>query len=161
MAMGDRPEPPIDDEVILQDEPEDEVPGAAMPSPWLFRGSLLTVVVGTALAIFLIASPPESEGQDEPTRTLATATAPPTSPTATATPPGATPSVTLPAPSPTPTLSPTPDGSARTHMVAAGETLSEIAGQYDTTVDAIIALNGGVDPNSITAGQVLQIPPAQ
>lgn len=44
------------------------------------------------------------------------------------------------------------------HTVAAGETLSIIAGQYGVTVQEIIAVNDFDDPNMIFIGQVICIP---
>lgn len=73
-------------------------------------------------------------------------------PTATAT-PSPTPKPTTPVPNPTPTPA------LRQHVVEKGETLTEIAERYGTTVEAIVALNGIKDPNLIFAGTVLKIPP--
>ncbi len=42
--------------------------------------------------------------------------------------------------------------------VSQGETLSELAARYHTTVAALAAGNGIRDPNRVVAGQVLQIP---
>lgn len=53
-----------------------------------------------------------------------------------------------PAPSPTPI----------THVVQAGETLSEIARMYGTTVEAIVQANDLKNANAIRQGQVLLIP---
>ena len=45
-----------------------------------------------------------------------------------------------------------------THVVQAGEALSVIAQQYGVTTEAILALNGIDDPNTIIVGQELVIP---
>lgn len=45
-----------------------------------------------------------------------------------------------------------------THTVRAGETLSEIAIKYDTSVDRIVAANDLVNPARLSIGQVLNIP---
>jgi murein DD-endopeptidase MepM/ murein hydrolase activator NlpD len=45
-----------------------------------------------------------------------------------------------------------------THTVQAGETLSEIAIQYDTSVDRIVAANDLVNPARLSIGQVINIP---
>jgi LysM repeat protein len=84
--------------------------------------------------------------------------------------PGATPSGT-PAPRPTPTSNPsngptpspnaTPSSSpgvTRTYRVRSGDTLSEIAARYGTTVQVLQALNGISNPSVIRPGQVLQVP---
>ena len=47
----------------------------------------------------------------------------------------------------------------RRHTVAAGETLSSIAEQYNVTPEEIQELNGIDDPNSVQEGQELLIPP--
>ena len=44
------------------------------------------------------------------------------------------------------------------HTVKAGESLTQIAGQYDTTVAAIASVNGIDDPSRIATGQRLTIP---
>jgi LysM repeat protein len=79
----------------------------------------------------------------------------------------ATPTPTL-GPEPTPTIeataapvsspSPPPSPSPITHVVQAGETLSEIARMYDTTLEAIVQANDLADANAISVGQVLLIP---
>lgn len=84
---------------------------------------------------------------------------PPVTPSATPLPtrtPTRIPTLTSTAP-PTPTPTPPPP---RSHQVQLGETLSEIAADYDTTVDAIVTMNPEVDPELIQDGQVLLIPPA-
>lgn len=60
-----------------------------------------------------------------------------------------TPTPSKPAPKPTPT--------AKTHTVAAGETLSGIAAKYGTTYQHLAAINGISNPNLIYAGQILKI----
>ena len=45
-----------------------------------------------------------------------------------------------------------------THVVAAGETLGTIAQRYNTTVAALIELNGLTNPDVINVGQQLQVP---
>ncbi len=44
------------------------------------------------------------------------------------------------------------------HVVRSGETVSTIAREYNTTVDAIVAANQLANPNSIRVGQILFIP---
>lgn len=51
---------------------------------------------------------------------------------------------------------PTSNGS--TYTVKKGDTLSEIAAKYKTTVDALVKLNGIKNPNLIITGQVLKLP---
>jgi LysM repeat protein len=47
---------------------------------------------------------------------------------------------------------------ATTVQVQRGQTLTAIAARYHTTVAALVAANGLVDPNRVLAGAVLQIP---
>lgn len=44
------------------------------------------------------------------------------------------------------------------HLIVPGDTLSELAVQYDTTVPALVAANGIADPDLIYAGDELVIP---
>ena len=64
---------------------------------------------------------------------------------------------------PTPTIPPTPkpivsNAQATNYSVAPGDTLSAIAAQYGTTVDAILSLNNLANPNMLFVGQKLLIP---
>ena len=61
---------------------------------------------------------------------------------------------TSPAPAPSP--SPAPD--YITYVIQPGDTLSEIAQRYVTTVSALASLNGISDPNKIYAGNTLKVP---
>lgn len=64
-----------------------------------------------------------------------------------------------PQPTSTPTITPTPTPiPPLAHQVQRGETLIVIAQEYNTTVEAILALNPDVDPNLLQVGQVLLIP---
>jgi hypothetical protein len=135
-------------------------PEAAAPTSLAYRGAVLSLVVGSLVALFLVIRPPESEGDGDGPRTIATATpsfqatATPTSPSdETPTASTATAEVTA-----TPAGSPTP--AETTHTVAEGDTLSGIAEQYGTTVDAILAANPDVTEN-LQIGAVLRIPAAQ
>lgn len=44
------------------------------------------------------------------------------------------------------------------HIVKRGDTLSEIAKKHGTTVEALVASNGIVNPNVIRVGQLIEIP---
>lgn len=48
-----------------------------------------------------------------------------------------------------------PDGCAGQHVVARGDTLHELAKDYDTSVEALVDLNRIADPNLIYVGQAL------
>jgi len=58
--------------------------------------------------------------------------------------------------SPRPTVTGT---TARTHLVAAGETAVRIARRYGISLDALLAANPGLEPRRMRVGQVLNIPP--
>lgn len=47
----------------------------------------------------------------------------------------------------------------RTHIVKAGERLTDIAIRYNTTVQALLAVNTIPNPNNLVPGQVLTLPP--
>ncbi len=49
----------------------------------------------------------------------------------------------------------TPSGCARTYVVERGDTLTEIAARFGTTVNALVQLNGIKNPDRIYEGQVL------
>ncbi|HJM36069.1 MAG TPA: LysM peptidoglycan-binding domain-containing protein [Acidimicrobiales bacterium] len=51
-----------------------------------------------------------------------------------------------------------PDEGPETVVVQSGDTLSGIAAEHDTTVDAFMRANGLSNPNSLRVGQVLLIP---
>ncbi len=152
----------LDDDDIIDGDPQYDPPHAAVPNTWLFRGSLAALGISSALAVFLLVSPPQSEGPAEPTRTFATATTAAVA-TATATQQGAVQSVTVVLPTATPTLTPTAtvSTSERSHTIVSGDTLSGIAAQFGTTEEAIIALNPGLVPDSINIGDTIRIPAAQ
>lgn len=159
----------------MSDDPhapeQPEPPERAAPSVWAYRGSIAALVLGSFLALFLVLRPPESESQAEPVRPMATApaTAEPTTapeptttpePASTPTPEPATPEPTPvatpePTPTPEPTASPAP---AAEYEVVAGDTLLEIAASFDVTLDSILELNPGLDPNSLQIGQIIQVP---
>ncbi len=66
-------------------------------------------------------------------------------------------------PSKTPTAAPTtavPTPSSQTYTVQRGDTLRSIARKFNTTVQAILALNAIPNPDIIYPGQVLKIPSA-
>jgi LysM repeat protein len=56
------------------------------------------------------------------------------------------------------TTDPEPTISLQAYQVAAGETLGEIALDYDITVEELLDLNGLSDPDSIGAGTIIFVP---
>ncbi|MYA54236.1 MAG: LysM peptidoglycan-binding domain-containing protein [Dehalococcoidia bacterium] len=149
-------------------------PERATPSAWAYRGSIAALVVGSFLALFLVLRPPESKSQAELVRPAAptaeptatpepTATAQPSTPTPAppATPdPTPTPAAATPTPPPTPaaTPTPTPAPAAFDYEIVSGDTLSDIAESFGTSVDAILDLNPGLDPNTLQIGQIILVP---
>lgn len=177
--MDDR-DPDYYDE--FDDDGEDLSPDSARPSALAFRGSIAALLVGTFAAIFLLIRPPEEKSRADVVRDVPTAT-PTSAITATATPtrqggaapsqspatvattsPGAgtaTAGATAPATA-APSASPVTTATAaaeRTYTVRAGDTLSRIAADHNTTVDAIQRLNPAIDAGALQIGTVLKIPP--
>lgn len=131
-------------------------PESVAPSGKVYRGSVLALIAGSLVTLFLLVRPPESKGGDDIVRDLDTPT---TSIRATAT---STPPVTTTPASTTPAaeVTATPVAGARTHTIASGDTLTTIAELYGVDVDAIIALNPGITADNLPINTVLQIPPA-
>jgi LysM repeat protein len=142
-------------------------PPSQAPSPtpnvYLYRGALLALVVGSLVAVYLVLRPPETESVQPVVRDVATST-PVAAETATATPEGqqATATATALPATPTPegpTATPTPEpGTPIEYEVQSGDFISTIAEDFGTTVDAILELNPGLDPDLISVGQVILIP---
>ena len=157
--------------------PQPVPPESAAPSVWAYRGSIAALVLGSFLALFLVLRPPESESRAEPVRPAATpaATAARTStPEPARTPrPAATPApAATPSPSPTtatttapePTATPEPAAPASSELgpieypIVAGDTLLAIALSFEVTLDAILELNPGLDPDTLQIGQIILVP---
>jgi len=141
-------------------------PESAAPSATVYRGSLLALVAGTLVMLFLVVRPPASSGAGDTVRLLptatraigATATPTPQGGAAQQTPPPAATSATTPSASVTTTPA---AGQPRSHTVASGDTLSGIAARYGVDVASIVELNPGLTADStLEVGSVLQIPPA-
>lgn len=61
-------------------------------------------------------------------------------------------------PAPTPEITPSPEPTPRTYVVEPGDTLTQIAERFGTTVDALVEANGIEDPDLIQPGRELRIP---
>jgi hypothetical protein len=137
-------------------------PSSALPSFNLYRGALLTMLVGTALAVFLIMRPPGETRSASPvvvgrlTPTARSGTEQATIPVET--PPAAT-------ATPEPTAEPT-EAPFNEHVIVDGDTLYGIAEIYLTPGDdidafarAIANLNGlDFDAPILTPGETLLLP---
>lgn len=146
-------------------------PASALPSFNLYRGSLLALLVGTAVALWLIVRPPSSSdssgGVVLPVTPTAVVTEVIVTPTA-----GETPELITPTPGatarPTRTSAPAPTDTPapREYVVQSGDTLLGIASQFappgidQVTYAANIAAASGLSSveEPITTGQVLILP---
>lgn len=139
-------------------------PASALPPFNLYRGSLLVLLVGTAISLWLLVRPPGTGDGEEVALAEVTATAI-VSP-ATETPDGpALDSTGTPGITPTSTIEVTPTAELRTYEVQPGDTMGSIATQFAPPgVDVtqyqvgIVLLNGLEDEDSLTPGQVLLLP---
>ncbi len=149
-------------------------PALALPSYRVYRGSLLALLVGSIIAVWLLVLPPASADQDGPPDSIAGFVNSPTA-TATATAEGTQAAEETPAgtetatPEATETPSPTPSETAEpeetTYIVQAGDTLFLIAEQFAPPgvdpadfASSIATANGITDPSSLQVGQELTIP---
>ncbi len=138
-------------------------PASALPSFNLYRGSLLVLLIGTAVSLWLLVRPPGT-GDGEEVALAVTATAVVSA--ATETPDGpALDSTGTPGLTPTSTIEATPTAALRTYEVQPGDTIGSIAAQFAPPgVDdsqyqiAIILLNGLEDEDALMLGQVLLLP---
>lgn len=145
------------------------------------RHKTLTLVVGAGALLTALAAGsligglgPTAPSADAVTLVLPSATATATSlptpaPRATAAPtataqPTRMPSLTRTAPARTPTSTPAPPAASPPapaiveYIVQRGDVLFGLAQRFNTTGDAIIALNPQINPESLTVGEVLRIP---
>ena len=148
-------------------------PALALPSYRVYRGSLLALLVGSIVAVWLLVLPPASADQDGPPDSIAglvnTRTATPeATPTPEPTDVGATPEAT-PTAEPTETPTPTPTEAAepeqQTYIVQSGDTMFLIAEQFAPAgvaaadfANTIAQANGITDISSLQVGQELIIP---
>ena len=137
-------------------------PASALPSFVLYRGSLLALLLGTVVALWLLLKPPQEVSQSapnviQPTATTAAARTPVAAVSPTGMPSAA---VTV-----TATATATP-AAAQQYTVQAGDSLLDIAAQFLPPSEAItdfaarIAAANGLDPTDpvLQVGQTLQIP---
>ena len=137
-------------------------PASALPSFNLYRGSLLAILVGSAVAIWLLVSPPSS-GDSVPNVLIVDLTPPPI---VTEIPRTPTPALSR---SPTPATTSTPEATAtpttQTYTVQSGDTLISIANRFAPEDVApfdyaaqIASANDIAIGQVITPGQTLVLP---
>jgi hypothetical protein len=142
-------------------------PASGLPSFTLYRGSLLALLIGTILAVWLLIQPPGGESNAPQTGTIIT----PTPEASVETTPGAESTLVLggsPAAGETPAVdtSPTPtsSGGTGTYTVESGDTLFSICATVapsmdaDDCVDQIVAANDLPDASTISVGEELIVP---
>lgn len=133
-------------------------PAGALPSFLLYRGSLLALLLGTAVALWLVLKPPEEASQSAPSILQPTATA--ALPGRTGTP------ETAATPAPTLIVTATATPGALEYTVQEGDSLFDIASRFLPPGEAIpdfaarIAAANGLDPADplLHPGQTLHIP---
>lgn len=153
-------------------------PALAMPSYRVYRGSILALLVGSVVAVWLLVLPPAGADQDGPPQALSglvntptpVASTPTPTPTATATSTAEATGTATEEPedtaTPTPTSTPTPTPQAeQTYTVQPGDTLFAIAERFapagtdiSTFANRIATANNIVDHTALQIGQVLVIP---
>lgn len=145
-------------------------PASGLPSFTLYRGSLLALLIATALAVWLILQPPG----DSVDSAVAPQVITPTEPAvveATATLPGGASPATTPLVEETPLSEPTepaagetPEpGGTTTYTVEGGDTLFGICSNLSSLdpsecVDRVLEINSISDAGSIAVGETLTIP---
>jgi LysM repeat protein len=142
-------------------------PASGLPSFTLYRGSLLALLIGTALAVWLLIQPPGGESNAPQSGTIIT----PTPEVAAETTPGADSTLVLggspiagATPAPGTSETPAAPTGTGTYTVASGDTLSSICAEVapamdpDECVQAIVDANGLPDDSTISVGQELTVP---
>jgi LysM repeat protein len=125
-------------------EPEEEVPEKGLPrwaKPLIVVALALVFLVVGFYGLYLLMNAQPEDTSPTPTATRTPTNTPIPTPTRT----------------PAPTLTPTPLPPL-TYQVRTGDTLSDIAARFDTTVEDILALNPEVQPEFLSVGYVLRIP---
>ena len=165
----------IDDGELL--DPSELDPALAMPSPRVYRGSLIALLLGSIFAVWLLVLPPVGADRDQPPASIGgiisgpaptqTAVATPSA-TATVTATAVATSTADPTVAASPTAAPTATEVAAettTYTVQPGDTMFAIADLFlpagrelNEFADEISAVNGIFDPTPIQVGQVLDIP---
>ena len=115
-----------------------------VPSRRLMIGAFVVGGIGLVAAAWLLAAPPKLSGEGAATNAPRTATVPRTA---------------APAQQPTAAVSATRTPAPATrYKLQQGDTLSVIARNYNTTVEALIAANPGISATSLQVGTEITIP---
>jgi LysM repeat protein len=155
-------------------------PASALPSFTLYRGSLLALLIGTFLAVWLILQPPGDSADSAVSPQVVTPTEPAvvqTTPTAPAGTTGGTGAATTETPivqeTPLPTSTqapgagatetPPPASGTTTYTVQSGDSLFAICSNLSSLdpaecVEQALELNSITDPGAISVGETLTIP---
>ncbi|MBI1886018.1 MAG: LysM peptidoglycan-binding domain-containing protein [Chloroflexi bacterium] len=139
-------------------------PAGAAPSGAVFRGSLLALLVGAVLALWLLIRPPELPGESsnalQPLPDQPIDITPTPSPLSPATPTPRPEASATPKPKRTATPKPkaTKTPSFFEYTVQEGDTLYDIATAYGMDPEDLAAINGIDDPSLIQPGDVIRIP---
>jgi len=142
----------------------DTGPQTPVPTPTLTREAsprLDATTAATAVFPEATATPPQPTATttSPPAAEATAAITPPATAPASPPPDAATPEATTPVAATPTAATATPDGE-RIHVVQAGENLYRIGLLYGLSWVAIAEYNGITDPNTITVGQELRIPPS-
>ena len=129
----------VEEEIAPEEKGAKKLPGWVRAMIVVLLASAILAAGGFGLHKLMTAEPKDSTPTATPTRT----------PTVTPTP---TPTQT---PTPRPTPTPVPP---LVHQVQEGDTLSGIATAYATSIEALMAMNPGIEPENLQPGQILLIP---
>ncbi len=138
----------------------------AAPSAVAFRASLLGLLIGSVLALWLLVRPPSLPGESSEALLPPPGESAPGATAVTTPTPTAAGALTAPSPTPAPTPQPTPPGPIQ-YTVAEGDTWYGIAGLYRDTIpgatlddDAaqLAAANGRTLTDFLQVGEVIDIP---
>lgn len=149
--------------VALATAPRERLPaGFATPAPTSTAALASTTPSAEPSAAASPTAAPSPTTAAEPSpRPELSPTAEPSSTAAAEPTPSPEPSPTA-SPEPSPTAEPTGEsqspGTIIEYTVQPGDILGAIAERYSTTVSAIVELNPGINPDSLTVGEVLRIP---
>ncbi len=138
-------------------------PVNAAPSGTFFRASLLALLLGSVLALWLLIRPPGLPG--ESSEVVVPEASPPASPEPITPAPALSPTpetpvagaTAEPTPTPTPVPAPTPPGPIE-YTVVEDDTWYGIAGAYGVDAEALAAADGRTLEDFLQPGEVLVIP---